>query len=144
MLSEILDYIHNHFVLSTTEGDFTVTNGELQTDKLSNRQYFWVNGSAFSDGVWQYGVDLIKYDGFNVSETFTGTVSALAIPADLLSLAGEISNYISKNGDTMNSPFQSESFGGYSYTKAQGSNGAANGADWRSVFASRLNRWRKV
>ena len=40
------------------------------------------------------------------------------------------------------SPYTSESFGDYSYTKATGESGAP--LTWRDVFASRLNAWRKL
>ena len=40
------------------------------------------------------------------------------------------------------SPYTSESFGGYSYTKATDANGAPIG--WQKAFASRLNKWRKL
>lgn len=144
LIEQILDFIHNHFVQYTTEGEFSVIDGVLHGTTLQPRQFFWIQGSTFSNGVHQMvDSDPIMYDGFKVTETFRGTVSALAIPADLLALAGEIQAYVEKNGDRMNSPFQSESFGGYSYTKASG-NGSADGADWRSVFATRLNRWRKL
>ena len=134
LIEQILDFIHNHFVQSSTEGEFSIIDGVLQTTDLQPRQFFWINGSTFSNGVHQYGTtDRIKYGGFNVTETFHGTLSALAIPADLLDLAGEIQSYIDTNGGSMNSPFTSESFGGYSYTKGQGK-GSASGADWRTVF----------
>ena len=47
-----------------------------------------------------------------------------------------------KYGEKSLSPYQSESFGGYSYTKASASNG--DQVDWKTVFRSRLNRWRKI
>ena len=44
------------------------------------------------------------------------------------------------------SPFSSESFGGYSYSKAQGYAGEGGGMlnTWQAIFASRLAPWRKI
>ena len=76
-------------------------------------------------------------------ETFTGTVWALAVPAAVASLAGEIAAWQEKNGGM--SGYLEESFGGYSYSKT--TSGSATGAGmvtWQSVFKSRLNQWRKI
>lgn len=144
MIGQICDFIHNFFIQDTIDGLFSVVDGELQTDALQPRQFFMLSGSTFSGGVHQYGGAPIQYGGENVTETFAGTLALLAIPNDLLNLADEIEAWIDKNGAVMNSPYQSESFGGYSYTKGTGTDGKSSGADWRSVFGSRLNRWRKL
>ena len=47
----------------------------------------------------------------------------------------------------VSSPYASESFGGYAYTKAsagQGSADSGGGISWRTPFASELNKWRKL
>ena len=40
-------------------------------------------------------------------------------------------------------PFVSESFGGYSYSKGQNAAGAANNS-WQAVFADELRKWRRI
>ena len=90
--------------------------------------------SVFNDGLHQYPVaDL-------TDETFTGSVWALAVPKAVIELAEEIDAWQTKNGDP--GPFTSESFGGYSYSKATNASGMAVG--WQDVFKSRLNDWRRI
>jgi hypothetical protein len=65
----------------------------------------------------------------------------MAVPPDVVALADEISAWEAKYREAAESPYQSESFGGYTYTKADASEG---GLTWEKVFRSRLNRWRKL
>lgn len=107
---------------------------------IQDNQYFRIVGSVFNDGVHQYTSELELTD-----ETFTGAIWLMAIPKDVIDLATEISDWKEKYADTVNSPFQSESFGGYSYSKASGgSSSGSSGPTWQSVFAKRLNEWRKI
>ena len=73
-------------------------------------------------------------------ETFTGTITELHPPLAFLDLVAEIKAYQLKNG--AQGPYQSESFGGYSYTRATDKNG--NAASWKNAFGSRLATWRKI
>jgi hypothetical protein len=57
-------------------------------------------------------------------------------------MAAKIEEWQSKNGDAVESPFTSESFGGYSYTKATDSATGAQ-ATWETVFRSQLNPYRQ-
>lgn len=81
-----------------------------------------------------------------VDEIFDGAVWLLAIPREIVALSESIdawkAKYATADSVAM-SPFTSESFGGYSYSKAQGANGAS-GVSWQSAFASQLNKWRKI
>jgi hypothetical protein len=65
------------------------------------------------------------------------------VPKEVVDLSAEIQDWVSKNADTINSPYQSESFGGYSYTKAVAGTGRVS-TDWQSHFAAKLNRWRRL
>lgn len=140
MLEQILDYIHNYFVKDVHSGIFKVSDRSLQVEFLQEGQYFKVVGSVFNDGIHKYPDDTL------VDEVFTGTVIAMAVPPSVIALSLEIEDWMDKYGSVANSPYQSESFGGYSYTKGSISNGngGSNMADWRSVFGSRLNHWRKI
>jgi glycosyltransferase involved in cell wall biosynthesis len=52
---------------------------------------------------------------------------------------------VDEYADKLNSPYSSESFGGYSYSKASGTDNHGNDVtSWQSKFASRLNHWRKI
>lgn len=137
MLEQVLHNLNNWFVADIREGEFTVQSGSITLPFLQNGQYYRICGSVFNDGLHKYGEHDLK------AETFRGTVWALAVPAGVIALADEIEAWESKNGEAAASPFQSESFGGYSYSKKSDANGA-NGASWQSAFASRLNAWRKI
>lgn len=141
MLEQILDYIHNYFERDIVDGSFTIFDGSVVLDFLQDGQYFRIHGSVFNDGVHRYPANDLT------DETFTGQVWAMAVPPAVVALADEITAWVDKYGDAMNSPYQSESFGGYSYSKGSGqnsSNDSSNPADWRVVFGSRLNHWRKI
>lgn len=136
MLEQILDYIHNYFIREIHRGKFNISDGTIDLNFLQNGQYFKIVGSVFNDGVHQYpAFDL-------ADETFVGEIWAMAVPSAVIALSDDIKKWMDDYGEKINSPYQSESFGGYSYTKASTSSG--DQVDWRSVFRSRLNRWRKI
>lgn len=138
MLEQVLRHLNNWFLVEMHEGTFTVENGSITLPFLLTNQYFRIVGSVFNDGLHKYpAVDL-------TDETFTGTVWVLAVPKAVVALAEDIAAWQEKNGAAVESPYQSESFGGYSYTKRSvGSDGSAlNG--WQDAFRGRLNDWRKL
>lgn len=137
MLEEVLWELHNWFVADVAEGDLSVSDGQLvglPEGLLQDGQYFRIVGSVFNDGLHRWpATDL-------VDETFRGEVWALAVPQGVQDLAGTISDWEERNAL---GPYVSESFGGYSYTRATNpSTGQAAG--WRDRFRQDLNRWRKV
>lgn len=140
MLEQVLHYMKNWFPVSDGQhyGTFAIENGGVNLPFLKSGQYFRVVGSVFNDGVHKYGEGLALTD-----ETFTGSIWALAVPKEVVDLAAEIEAWNEKNAKIVTGPYQSESFGGYSYTlKADG--GAEGGTSWQSTFAGRLNQWRKL
>lgn len=137
MLTELCAEIRNYFLVDggIHHGDFKISGGSIAPlPFLKEGQYFRIVGSAFNDGVHQYPVaDLID-------ESFTGAVWEMAVPPAVISLADDISSYVS--GDAAKpSAYASESFGGYTYSKATGANGAP--LSWEQIFASRLNKYRR-
>lgn len=138
MLEQILDYLHNYFLKEVYRGTFVVESGSVKNvDFLQNGQYFKVVGSVFNDGVYRYPNTELT------DETFTGEIWAMAVPPSVIALSVEIQEWVTKYGETTNSPFNSESFGGYSYTKGGTGNGG-NAGTWQGVFGSRLSRWKKI
>lgn len=138
MLEQVLRHLNNWFLVEIHEGTFTVENGSITLPFLLTDQYFRIVGSVFNDGLHQYpATDL-------TDETFTGTVWALAVPKAVVTISEDIAAWQEKNGEAVASPYQSESFGGYSYTKRSTGNdsGALNG--WQDAFRGRLNDWRKL
>ena len=139
MLEQVLMHLKNWFLVpgGIHEGTYTIEDGGITLPFLANGQYFRICGSVFNDGLHLYPASDLK------TETFEGTVWALAVPQAVIELAAEIEAWQKKNGDASVSPYQSESFGGYQYSKATDS--ASGGAvTWQSAFRSRLNAWRKL
>lgn len=136
MLAQLLRHLKNWFVApgGVHSGKFIIKGGSVELPFLLEGQYFRIVGSIFNDGLHQYPEFGL------VDETFSGTVWALAIPSELVELAEEISQWNEKNPVGM---YTSESFGGYSYTKATNS-ATGQPATWQDVFRSRLNQWRKI
>lgn len=139
MLEQVLRHLNNWFLVEIHEGTFTVENGSIALPFLLTHQYFRICGSVFNDGLHQYpAVDL-------TDETFTGSVWALAVPKAVVTLSEDITAWEKKNGEAVLSPYTSESFGGYSYTKASGGKaGTSAVTGWQDAFRVRLNNWRKL
>ena len=138
MLEQVLMNIRNWFPVKggIYSGTFTIKDGGITLPFLADMQYFRIYGSVFNDGLHQYNVlDL-------VDETFNGTIWALAIPKAVIDLATEIEAWEKKNGEAASGIYQSESFGGYQYSKQTASDGGQLTV-W-SVFRKRLNQWRKL
>lgn len=135
MLESVLMYLNNWFIVGRYDDTYTIEDGGISLPFLIDGQYFRVSGSVLNDGLYQYTDDLKLTD-----ETFDGTVWALAVPKAVISISEEITAWNEKNGEL--SPYTSESFGGYSYSRATNSNGVAVG--WQDVFRARLAPWKKL
>ncbi len=141
MLETVLIHLKNWFTVphGIHEGTYTIENCTLELPFLQKGQYYRICGSVFNDGLHKYG----DIEDKLTNETFTGTVWALAIPKAVVDLSVKIEEWQTKNGDAVASPYSSESFGGYSYTKATDSTTGAV-ATWETVFRSQLNPYRKL
>ena len=139
MLEQVLMNIRRWFPVDggIHSGTFTIKDGGITLPFLADGQYFRICGSVFNDGLHQYNVlDL-------TDETFTGTIWALAIPKAVIELADEIGKWQEKNGEAASSPFSSESFGGYSYSKSTDAE-TGGAVTWQSAFKQQLSAWRKI
>lgn len=131
MLYKVMRYLRNFFATTTYySGEFSVVEGVINPP-LNDGQYFLIEGSKYNNGVYKVGEDL-------TDESFYGVITLLAPPKSFLETVDAIEKFESEN---VKSPFTSESFGGYSYTKAQGKNGPIT---WKEVFADELSVWRKI
>lgn len=147
MLTQVCQELKNWFVRSMEDihnGWFIIRDGEIiGADFLLPGQYYRVEGSVFNDGVHKEGeADL--HD-----EIFDGVISGMAVPPAVIDLVEEIGAWVDSYGKDVASPYQSESWGGYSYSKGGGGSGNAAGTGgfgqtWQGTFAARLNRWRKA
>ena len=144
MLTELFQYLRNWFVKTKYFGGFSINNNTVtfsdgSSVSLVEGQYFRIIGSLLNDGVYKYGDTDLQ------DETFEGSVWSMAVPPAVASLITEILEWSEANSEAINSPYQSESFGGYSYTKAGGSSASSTGEiSWQSQFAARLSPWRKI
>lgn len=150
MLTELCAELRNYFLRDYRHysdihrGSFVISGGDIESlDFLQQGQYFRIVGSVFNDGVWRYG------EGCLVDEAFTGEVWAMTVPPAVIALDAEIDAWKAANKDALDNPYQSESFGGYSYSKASGASGTnANGAStsfgWQNQFAKRLDPYRRI
>lgn len=135
-LTNLCAEIRNYFETQKRFGTFTISGGSISPSNfLQSGQYYRIVGSVFNDGVHRHPAHDLT------DETFDGAVWAMAVPPAVVELLHKIDDFEKTEA---NSPtaYTSESFGGYSYTKATDENGLPVG--WRSVFRSELNRWRKL
>ena len=145
MLSIICAEIRNYFTYDEDKhiGDFSISGGIITPSIAIPTDYIRIAGSRMNDGVHKVS------DNDLVDEQFHGAVWVMSIPKDFLDLVAEIKAWQAKYGgidSQLMSPFTSESFGGYSYTKSTSTGSGSDGGvtTWQSTFASRLNVWRKA
>lgn len=148
-LNDLCVELNNYFETTRRFGTFKISGGAIDLSALvadgsiQDGQYFRIAGSVFNDGVYQYPASGLT------DEEFNGAIWPMAVPTAALGLLADIKAWIEANADdpNLNSPYQSESFGGYSYSKVNNSSGSGASADlgtWQNQFRSRLNKWRKI
>lgn len=135
MLEKMCAECRNYFVKDIHFGTFNINDGAIEPlDFLQEGQYFRIVGSVLNDGVYQYQTSKLT------DEVFDGAIWAMSVPPSFIALASDIKTWQDKDGKP--SAYTSESFGGYSYTKATNSKGQP--ATWKEVFASELNNYRRI
>ena len=154
MLQEVCEYLNNYFVLEMYSGKYSISGGMISPAvPLKEGQRFLIEGSALNDGVYTFRAAGITNDDSTESaslqnEEFTGTIKAMGVPPSVIAICGEISDWVDKYKDALDSPYYSEDvIGVYSYQKAKSnSSGSDDAGDvtWQSKFSSRLKRWRKL
>lgn len=148
MIGEICAEIKNYFTYEDDKhiGDYVISSGQISPVIDFPTDYIRIIGSRLNDGVHKVS-DLVKNP--LQDEAFHGAIWVMSPPADFITLVAEISAWQTANGGADSnamSPYQSESFGGYSYSKASGSTegGGSSVPTWQGTYASRLNRWRRI
>lgn len=145
-LEQVMGHIHNWFAYDTmTVRGCEISNGELPASvPLKPLQWYRIQDSAFNDGLHQHP-DTSLFD-----ETFDGRISILAIPSDFIAVVEDIedwkSDYKAAKESLSAGPYQSESFGGYTYTMRSDlvQIVQAGPTGWQQAFAPALRRWRKL
>lgn len=148
---EVCQYLKNWFDRNQLRyiGDITIQNGALsETYGLKVGQYFRIVGSTLNDGVYQYPITTLT------DETFDGAIWGMSLPKAFIALLDDIeawkakfNNLDTQDGKQAMSPFNSESFGGYSYSKSNGGTGDTSkdkSGTWQGVFGVRLAPYRKM
>lgn len=149
MLTEICAEIKNYFTYQGDKhfGDFSIVAGQIVPSLTIPTDYIRIVGSHLNDGVHKRG-----QNGFELVDEgeFHGAIWIMSPPKDFLDLVEEIAAWQQKNGGVDSpamSPFSSESFGGYSYSKGA-SGGGASGTSatntWIGAFGKRLNIYRRI
>lgn len=148
---EVCQYLKNWFTKNQAQyfGQITIENGALsETYGLKVGQYFRIIGSADNDGVYQYPITTLA------DETFDGAIWGMSLPKAFIALLNDIEAWKAKfnsldtqDGRQVMSPYNSESFGGYTYSKSNGGSGDTardKSGTWQGVFGARLQPWRKM
>ena len=148
MITEICNYLKNWFDYDQPKfyGDFKIENGIITSVNDGDMgiipgQYFRIIGSVLNDGVYTLADEL-------EDENFNGAVWLMAVPKDVRTITAEIQEWQNKYGGVNSqnmSPYNSESFGEYSYSKGSGSNTSVSSVPtWQSLYADRLARYKKI
>lgn len=145
MLTEICAEIKNYFAQNEDKhiGDFEIIDGQITPSiDIMDGQYYRIIGSVFNDGVHKYGDES---DTLKDEPEFHGGVWLMRVPDAVTQIAEEIMQWEAKNGDVINSPYASESFAGYSYSKGTNADGTT-GSTWKNQaeFMAKLKPYRKL
>ena len=126
----------NKYVNQIKVGKFTIEGGKIApSDFLKEEDHYRIIGSKHNDGLYQYpNSDL-------TDEVFDGAVWVMRVPPSLVTLAQQYKEELEKESGKP-SAYISESFGGYSYTKATNSKGVP--LNWEHLHADELNQWRII
>lgn len=153
-LTDICAECRNYFLKDYTDtskaihyGTYNIVGNHIEgVDFLKEDQYFRITGSDLNDGVYQFkssGIEGLR------NETFEGSIWAMSVPPAFIKLAEDIDAWRTANEavDSQNmSPYNSESFGGYSYSKSGGGSSGSGGtnATWQGQFARRLAVYKRI
>lgn len=150
MLTEICAEIKNFFTYEADKhfGDFSIVDGAVAPSFDIPTDYIRIVGSHKNDGVHVRN----KNGNFDLIDEaqFHGAIWVMSPPSEFLALVAEIEDWQNKYGGVNSqsmSPYNSESFGGYSYSKSGASNGSqgnSGGISWQSTYAKRLNIYRRI
>ena len=141
-IEAVMAECHNFFEDGYADAEFTVTANGTLTPAVGvlDNQYVCIRGSTFHDGVWQMvsGKLTRSEDDDFPAESFTGRLWYLHPPGAFLDIVESITAFDQKTPVT---GLQSESFGGYTYTRASGSQGALR---WQEAYSSMLMPYRRM
>ena len=145
MLTEICGYLNNLFDVERFTGRVRIEDGVVSCNSkevsMGEGQLFALLRKNYVLGVYKYGEDELD------DKEFDGAVWIMDVPDDVLRIAEEVSAWQAKYGGVDSasmSPFNEESFAGYSYVKSSYSDKSNGAVAWQDMYKSRLSRYRKV
>lgn len=142
MLTQVCAYLKNYFIKDEKcihAGKFSINNGSILLPFLVEGQFFRIVGSVLNDGVHRYPASDLQ------DEVFEGSVWSMAVPPAVVDLTDQIESWCEANRDAIDSPYTSESFGGYSYNKRGSNRQNDTGVlTWQSQFASQLYPYKRL
>lgn len=143
MLEMLLIFLHNWFrvkddVEGKHPGTYTISGGNIALPFLQEGQYYRIIGSVFNNGLHKYGESDLT------DETFDGTIWALDIPKAVEAEAERLAEWQTKYGDVISGPYSSESFGGYSYSKAAWASEGGSGDTWKNEVSAAVRALKKM
>lgn len=151
MIEQICRELNNWFDVDRIFGEFEIKDGFItyadgSALPLQDGQYFRICDSVFNDGVYRFD---IHTSFLNINERFDGVIWAMAVPKAVIDLATEVEDWLAKYGGIDSpamSPYQSESFGGYSYSKgyASVSGKSSSIVSWQTAFHDKLKPYKKL
>lgn len=118
-------------------GEFTIEDGTIVLPNIIEGQYFRIVGSAIQDGVYCYPAYGLT------DETFHGSVWIMYVPPSVIDVAAEVESAEAAAealGVGAFSPFSSESFNGYSYSRGVNK----DGTPLTALDAAWAGAWRKL
>lgn len=136
MLTNICAYLHNYFDYERHSGEISIVNGVIfcngKAIMLDEGQYF---------ALFRERIPLGVFNEVPADKTFVGSVWLMDVPKDILDADKWADDWMKANGGAgseANSPFQSESFGGYSYNKGTNSSGKGGMSIFDNAQFSRM------
>lgn len=126
----------NQYVDHIEFGKFTIKDGVIApSDFLEDEDYFRIVGSKRNDGLYQHPTAVLT------DENFEGAVWVMRVPPIVITLAQDYEKEYGNNSEKTNA-YVSESFGGYSYTKATDSQGVP--ISWWRLHEDELRPFRII
>ena len=153
MLTEICQRLKNWFDIKSDHTPYGHFSGviSITTDTTLHKSTISIDGEVLDIPTNHYRlIDSFKNNSVHavtdelVEETFTGDLWLMVIPAEVVTLAADMKQWVADYGGASKAPFSSESHKGYSYTKAGGVGGSGATSSVWSAFESDLATWRKI
>lgn len=140
-MEQLMKLCNNYFYKFKEEGNFLISDNTICTRGAYCRgQYIRIIGSVLNDGIYKIARvedNTIHLDEDLSDEMFTGVIVGLGVPKAFIELCEAIKKYDEENKP---SDYTSESFTGYSYTKALNKDGSVKTG--KDIYAKELKAYR--